>query len=60
MPNTYTVVRDDDPHSLHNVVRRGPTGQVLAHDYRLRQGRELLAEAGFIEHPDGTWHPPAA
>jgi hypothetical protein len=28
-----------------------------AEQYRLAQARELLREAGFVEAPDGTWHP---
>lgn len=25
--------------------------------YRLHQAEQLLQEAGFVEGPDGTWHP---
>lgn len=30
-----------------------------ADKYRVQQARELLAEAGYIEQPNGTWLPGA-
>jgi len=29
-----------------------------AHQYRLEQARKLIASAGYIEQPDGSWRKP--
>jgi hypothetical protein len=44
---------DTDKFRTVRVVREGDD----ADKYRDRQAEQLLREAGFIEHNDGTWHP---
>lgn len=31
-----------------------------AEKYRLQQAEQLLRDAGFVEHADGSWHPDTA
>ena len=43
-----------------NDLRPGTLRYALLPDaekHRLMQAEELLREAGFVEHDDGTWHP---